>query len=326
MGHEPPIPLADGTVTAVAVARDSFDLIVATTSVVVCWRIDDGRVLPVCPAAGTVIGLSTDPGGGVVYVLTTDEGEFRVRCLAAGRSGSFQAMGQKEWVEGRDPVDGGWYLEPSASFGQGDYQVTVAGPGGRLRLSGWYLRTGYPDRYLSDGRNTHLLVRGGETRAWDWDDRLVRLLATDSGVRVHCRWVPHWTPGVPAGNPLAAPAPGWITPVPGVLEVVGIDLDGVLHWSEFDGRDAEDPGSRSASASHPDGYRAACLTAPGAVAAVTGQNEVHWLRVSGGGFKPWAAAKKLHVPTRVAAVVSRPQANEVIVLLEDASAVRVPRP
>src|SRR5205823_2142916 len=89
----------------------------------------------------------------------------------------------------------------------------------------------------------------------------------------------------------------WLTPAAGVLEVTGTDRDGVVHWSEFDARDPDHPHSRSASANHPDRFLAACLVAPGQVAAVSGKNEVHWLRVAGSGLKPWAAATKLSVPS-----------------------------
>jgi hypothetical protein len=41
---------------------------------------------------------------------------------------------------------------------------------------------------------------------------------------------------------------------------------------------------------------------------------------------PWAPARGLLFPSRVAALVSRPQSNEVIAVLEDGTAVRMPRP
>ena len=83
----------------------------------------------------------------------------------------------------------------------------------------------------------------------------------------------------------------------------------------------------TATLTHPDGFLAACLIAAGTVAAVTGRNEVHWLRVPGGPkFVPWAPPRKLVVPARAVALVARPHANEVVAVLEDGLAVRVPKP
>lgn len=319
--HEPTVRLADGTVTAVAVARGTFDVVVATTAAVVLWRVTEGRIIPVCPPGGRVFGLSTDPGGRVVYVLSGAGDSAWLRCFTQSRDGSFQPMGQLE-RGGWEPDAGGWHLEPEAAFEKGDYRVTLATPAGRERLSGFYLQPGNPDRFLVDGTNTHLLVRHGDDWAWDWDERFVRWLSVS---KMRCRWVPHWSPGVPAGSPLAAPGVDWLTPSTGLLEVAGVDRDGVLHWSVFHAADPADPASQSASDTQLDWYTAACLVAPRQVVAATRRNEIRWLRVEGAKLKV-TAAKALAVPARVVTLVARPAAGEVVAILADGSAVRVPRP
>jgi hypothetical protein len=119
----------------------------------------------------------------------------------------------------------------------------------------------------------------------------------------------------------------WITPIHRVMEVAGVDKDGALYWSEFDVRSYDPVWSKTASETNADGFLAACLLGPGTVGAVTGQNEVHWLRVSGGPkFRAWAPPRRLALPSRVAALVARPHANEVVAVLDDGSAVRIPKP
>jgi hypothetical protein len=130
---------------------------------------------------------------------------------------------------------------------------------------------------------------------------------------------------VPPGSSLAVPPLDWLTPAAGVLEVVGTDREGVLHWTEFDGRSSDGPQQQTLAQPHPGGYAAACLVGPGLVAAVTGSNEVHWLRAAGNAFWEFAKPRKLAVPSRAVFLAARPQANEVVVVFADGSSVSVPR-
>ena len=252
----------------VAVARQTSDLVVATTGGVICWRVTEGRVVPVMPVGpGSVVGLATDPRGEVIYMLNANRNGFLLRCFAADGSGSFALTSEvRETVES----DGGsaWYLQPAASIRDGNPRVTVAGPHERVTFVGRYLQGHPAEAFQTDGRNTHLLVEAG-AYAWDWDDRFVRCLGDKSGDPVIARWVPHWTPAAPVDTLPASPHVDWHTPEPGVLEVAGTDRDGHVCWSEFDARDPDQRPPRTATASHPDGYRSVCIVGRGAVAAVT---------------------------------------------------------
>jgi hypothetical protein len=110
-----------------------------------------------------------------------------------------------------------------------------------------------------------------------------------------------------------------------MLEVAGTDRDGHVCWSEFDARDPAERASRNATAVHPDGYRSVCIVGCGAVAAVTNRNEVHWLRVRGTSLQI-VAITEVASPARAAALVYRSIDDEVIAILNDGSASRLPRP
>jgi hypothetical protein len=127
---------------------------------------------------------------------------------------------------------------------------------------------------------------------------------------------------------LATPPLDWLTPAAEVLEVTGIsgDAGGSVYWSEIDLRGPASSLVRTLAEAHDDGYRASCFLAPGVVAAVTGANDLHWLRADGPRLKAWARPTKLHVPAKAVYLVGRPHANEVVAVFEDGSAVRVPKP
>jgi hypothetical protein len=329
--HEPVVPLAEGTVTAVGVARDSGDIVVAATTALVCWQVDEGRVRPVFPTGyRNVIALSVSAAGGVIYSLhfEDDDGSvFVLRCFAtADRHGSFRPMASAR-VGAKEASAIGWHLQPSPSSCGGEYTVTLAAPGGAVAYRGVHLQPQPPGWFRpEEDAVMHLLV-DDDSCIWEWDERYVhfRLLAEDGPA---FGWPVPWVPGRPAGSSLLCPRVDWLTPTRRLLEVAGVDRGGALYWSEFDGRvPCEPPPSRTVTETHPNRFLAACLLGPGVVAAVTGKNEVHWLRVAGGlKFRAWAPPRKLAVPARAVALVSRPHANEVVAVLDDGSAVRVPKP
>lgn len=329
--HEPAVRLAEGGVTAVAVARDTGDLVVATTRAIVVWQAADGRAVPLFPTGRrTVLALSVSASGGVIYALSSeaspDEEEhgYLLRCFASpGRPGVFRPMSRVK-VGSKDADPGGWHLQPSPSTRGGEYSVTLATSEGRTTYRGKHLQPQRPEWYHEEQTLPTYLLVDNETRTWEWIDRVMECRSVSV---VDYDWPVPWVPGRPEGCSLAAPRVDWLTPTAQVLEVAGVDEGGALYWSEFDARGRSDPRAKTATEAHPDRFLAACLLGPGSVAAVTGQNEVHWLRVTGGPkFRSWAPPRRLSVPARCVALVSRPQANEVVAVFDDGSAVRVPKP
>jgi tetratricopeptide (TPR) repeat protein len=325
VSHDPTIRLADGTVTAAVVVRETFDLIVATSTAVLYWRVDDGRIETLAPVRGEEVrAVASTPDGRHVYTLWADEVDgVGLCCYSAKSDGGFAKMGQARlW----DVTEADWYVQPVAYYAisrHGEPVITAAWSSSRTALVGSFLLCEPMTQELPTSRNTRLLLGESGEGAWDWDDLFVRFRPPLMGPYKPRRWTPTWTPGVPESSTLATPPLDWLTPAGGVLEVVGPDRDGVLHWTEYDGRNP-DTLARTASVAHPDGFTAACLTAPGLVAAVTGRNELHWLRAAGPTLTPRAAVRRLDVPARPVFLASRPHANEVVALFSDGTAVRVP--
>ena len=321
-----PVRLADGEVVDVVVARETFDPVIATSRGVVLWKVDEGRVVRVSGRVGQVLGLSVNGNGRIVFVLSTVANQKYLICHAANASGTFDVMGSAV-VGGPDEE---LYLEPSAGSDLDYSRVVVAGPNNRTEYRGPYLEPRSSGLCRADRARTHLLVRverhGG---IWDWNDHQMLNLYLNAGGNVRGYWVSHWRPGVPPGTTLRRPPLDWITPTDGVLEVVGIDAEGIVHWSSFDGSDRTNPVTRSASYrvhSGPGGFAspalAVCLASSNLVVAATADDRIHWLQVEGTNMKS-VTLRNLSVSARPVALVARPKRSEVLVILSDGSGLRV---
>jgi hypothetical protein len=307
--------LADGEVVAVAVARDRGDVVIATTTRVLCWRPDDGSVLPVCSTTGQdVLGLSAGAAGEAVYVLSQAGDERLLRCYSGGGKRPFAPLGQAQ-VRG----DGPFHLQPAAG-GHGGTSIRVAGPGTHVRFIGRYLAA--QSVTPPNGLATHLIVEKN-AELWVWIGSYLNYQTAGSA-----RWerrLMTWWPAVPHGSAVGVPPIDWLTPTPGVIEVVGLNQQGVLYWSSVTIRDTTDSPTETHANTHPSGYVAACLTGPGLVAAVSGNNVLHWLSADSG-LAPRAKPRALAVPARAVWLVARPAAREVVVVFADGSTARVPMP
>jgi hypothetical protein len=302
------------------VARGAGDVFLATTENIVCWRAAPGPVLLLGdPRPGRVTALSVDPAGEVVYALHTDGPQFLLSCFAADRAGRFAKMGELAGVTRGEPAAEVCYLQPCPSFRNGDYRVTLSVPDGRQTLVGRYLTPqAHAEPFRTQEAATRLLLDTASA-AWEWADGLVerRLLAPGGGAVSLFRWREPW-PAAPGG------LTDWIGPG-STLEVCGIDREGCLWWAEFDTCGETESRLKHHTSPGSERYHSACLIGPGVVAAVNERNEVHWLRVAAAGLERWAVTR-LGVPARAFAVVARTAANEVVVVLADGSAIRLPRP
>jgi hypothetical protein len=131
-----------------------------------------------------------------------------------------------------------------------------------------------------------------------------------------------WWPVVPHGSAFACAPVDWLRPTAGVIEVTGVAEDGAVYWSEacLSG-DAMVQTTATASGS----YRAACLIAPARVAAVTADNQIHWLAANGSVLWRRGLRRIDHLAAPVF-VAHRAEGNEVVVVFADGWAVRVPKP
>jgi hypothetical protein len=118
----------------------------------------------------------------------------------------------------------------------------------------------------------------------------------------------------------------WLAQAETLLEVTGVDADGDVYWSEFDARPATNPKVRTAAAPVSTKYVAACLVGPGKVAAAAADNQIHWLHPAEGELKPFARPTPLQPPAPIFAITARPAANELVTVLSNGLALRIPFP
>ncbi|VTT96819.1 cyclic nucleotide-binding protein : Uncharacterized protein OS=Singulisphaera acidiphila (strain ATCC BAA-1392 / DSM 18658 / VKM B-2454 / MOB10) GN=Sinac_2117 PE=4 SV=1 [Gemmataceae bacterium] len=314
--HPPPVKLASGTVTAVAVARGTFDIVVATTEAIVMWRVNEGRVVPVAGESGNPFGaLSVDHRGEVVVGLQVLSDAVLLSSFAVNASYQLRCV-----REPSENPEADWYLQPAAT---GDLVVLALG-GQRLSFVGPVLVGREPHPFRPAGALTHLLATAPGNTAWDWSDGSIHHLNHGSSPPDGAQWAEPWKPAI--RDDVIRPTPGidWMTSTPGKLVLTGIDAEGFLRWAEFRVHRPAKPTMRYALAPTDD-YVAACLTSSEGVAGVTRQNEVQWFRLAGTRLDV-VASVRLNVPTPVVALVARPGHNEVVAILADGHAVRVARP
>jgi tetratricopeptide (TPR) repeat protein len=131
-----------------------------------------------------------------------------------------------------------------------------------------------------------------------------------------------WRPGSRLRGLCSPPPLSWGWRGTGPLELVGIDEDDSIHWSELDCRDPAKPvvsGGASTQAS----YRAAALVRPGLIAGVH-ERGVDWLHVNHHQLLPRSAT--LVTLEDAVACATSPPTRELLVICRDASVVRVPLP
>ena len=132
---------------------------------------------------------------------------------------------------------------------------------------------------------------------------------------------------MPEGSPFGTPPIDWLKIEPGILEVAGVSVDGVLYWSEIDSNSETAPVA-TACLSGPNGscFRAVAMLAPGHVVGVTATNDVVWSKVVYGQLVEWSAPQRLPFPARAVAALARPPAGDLVIIVEDGAAVRLSIP
>jgi tetratricopeptide (TPR) repeat protein len=311
---EPPVRLTRETVTAVAVARGTFDLVVAAADGVFLWRVADGRVVPVCPAEERLRGLTVSERAEVVGAVVSDpDWSSRLAAFADNGAGGYRRTAvcvlPGDQGEGADV-----YLSPAATTRNGHVRITAVAAGERVTFGGPYLSPVATEPF-PEGGPVHLLVETADGYEWQWAGPAVRCRGPGADPNAH-GWHVSW---VPAGGP------DWLAPEAGVLEVAAVDVGGNLRWARYDGRDPSRSGWSGGFAEHPKGYATACLVAPGVVAAATTGNEVRWLRAAGTKLTVTASVA-VREPGRIVRLAARPDPHELAAVLADGLGLRVRRP
>lgn len=312
----PTVRFVRGPVSA-AVVGGSFDLIIAGAGgELVIFRAESGEAEPIpLGMNGSPAALSCSPDGQAIVVLTTQGASAYLVGKARNSDAKWTFWMPADLPRGMGTVP---YLEPVMTEEADQLLVRVHFEGS----SALYLA---PTMQGISG----VLVRGKQELTpvfavqsgdvgWHWSDRKL----SDG---VHATPIP-WHPAVPPGSSFVFAPVDWLTPAVYSLELCGIAADGAVYWTEAKRLDSMLAAS-TATTTTPAGYQAACLIRPGLLAAVTADNHVHWLRADGSPtLRRWGPPRVIADPGRAVFVANRPNTNEIVVVFDDGSAVRVPKP
>ncbi len=320
-----PFRLLAGPIVAAVVARERFGLVLANANgSVVLYHGGDGGVVPVAGGhQARPVSLATDGDGRHVVVLVTDQQTAWLESFEARGSSGYQSRGVTELGEFPDELP---YLQPDIA-GTPDAEVRLFGPDARRVFRGPALLA---VRTWTYGRSIAArFACSTEHGLWIWRDGSIGFAHEESFATANNETQSRftettlpWWPAVPSSSEFGCASVDWLRPAPDVIEVAGIDADGAVYWSE-----ARLDGDRMLQTTATTGgcYRAACLFAPGRVAAVTADNQFHWLAVKGNALVRRGARRLDHLAAPVF-VTHRPEGNEVVVVFADGWAIRVPKP
>lgn len=317
----PRVQLVRGPVSAAVVARGTFDLVVAGAGgeVAIFWA--DGGEVEAVPGkvSGSPAALACGGNARTFVVLATNSDG----CFLSGFRKPSSSTGWDSWDNERvvNPDRNIPYLEGSL-FDLGDLhrlglfrlrngssQVLYSAP--KLETIGTLLDA-------SGANPVPVFAQSFKDSQWIWSDRWLRVDTVSTQLP--------WLPAVPAGSSFVFPPVDWLTPAPDTLELAGIAEDGAVYWTEAKREESYLTASTS-TATTPAGYQAACLIRPGLLAAITADNHVHWLRADGSPtLRRWGPTRVLADPGRAVFLAHRPTTNEVVVVFDDGSATRIPKP
>lgn len=320
-----PFRLLAGPVAAAVVARERFGLILANTSgSVVLYRGGVAGLITV--AAGhqaKPVALATDGDGQHVIVLVAEGDRAWLESFDARGSTGYHSHGITDLGEFPNEMP---YLQPDFG-GTPDAELRLFGPEARRVFRGPALLL---VRTWSYGRAIRArFACSAEHGLWIWRDGSIgyadEISSGSSGNESPSRFTEAalpWWPVVPHGSAFGSAPVDWLRPAASVLELTGVADDGAVYWSEA--RLSGDVMLQT-TATISGSYRAACLLGPGRIAAVTADNQIHWLAASGTVLRR-RGTRRIDAVAGPVFVAHRPEGNEVIVVFSDGWAVRVPKP
>lgn len=317
------VRLATGTVTAAAYASQSGGIFIGMSDgAVVGYHPGTGRITPIKSAnhvAVESIAIEAD-GQAIVTASASERLSVHLHGYRLNDSDKIEYKAERKYPF---QIQGCYLLSPlilrmgsapttflSTPAGVVEFHATVLIP--RESFSSNVQK---PPCYLvlpeAERSRSHFPYIAVEDRVIQW-----------SGETLHTGWRPQETG-------LNHPLLSWLRIADDQLEIAGI-MNGAVHWTE-----AFSPVSPTGERSHrvrtrvslcSKGYQAAANWKARCVVCVTGDNRVCWLRERINGFEEWADSTTITVPTKAVACFPSHATNEVIVILADGDAVRVPAP
>lgn len=321
-----PKPLVQGTVRAVIYAQASGVVFIATSDEVVCWNLQLDTTTTVAHARnGENIALATDRHGDTLFILSHHTAQLRLTEFALRGSTNTPNRAVASADIPYESLES-FYLQPRTFDDPALSFLVLAVNGMRQRFHSHVLVAGAGSGFSDDLGRLHWI--GEECGLlWDWSDGLLagyRRLDRKGGPQ---SWAvarsdrPGWTPATFGGRAvLDVGSYGGST-----LDLVGIDVEGVLHRNEVTvtGTLIE---SRHVSATHPAGYRAACLLHGNRLAAATGDQRIEILRAYDRKLAVYGSPMILESTAPVVFLGHYTPSHELFVILADGTRVRLPQP
>lgn len=323
-----PIPVGEGTLTAVAAARVSRDLVLAVGDRVSVWRSATGETVRVAQLPnGRALGLATNDDATTIHILYADPSGVHLKCYCVNLTASvrtlpaYLAEGQVRVADdGEEIAD--WYLQPASYERDGEPAVALVRPGRRTTYYGTYLREKTDEDATSKlvGPKQYLLASFGPAERWEWDENFLRHVV-GSQTR---RWVTNWTPAIPEQGPLRQPAVDWLDPEEGYLQIVGIDSGGVLRWNAFHDPSPDQTMDSAYFVLQNVTFTAACFRGASHIAAASTGGSIHWLTVeSQSRIVAEHRSMPLGHPSRIVFLAVGRTRDEVLAVFADGTVTRV---
>ena len=293
VGYTPSLNLIQfghGTVTALSQSSTSREVFVGfEDGKVVCLRTGGVDVVPVSKVPGAVSALAVDPEGQAVVTLRQTESSAILSCSLRGPDGVFRSGPETHlsgclgsWLTPILP----WVPEWLVGVGYGRELIVVDAVTWLFRAS---LSIG---PMLGEPSRTALLVPAVPPSGPP-DDRFLVLthdatcwVLLDSGGRELDRYQSAWCPADSPARPLRSAPAIWTSGLP-IVDLVGLDKEGVVYLSEFRVMDGRLMVTESHSAHSDQVYLAATRAGSGSntVVAVS-RTRIDWLSLKGNRYQP----------------------------------------
>jgi len=314
--------IAYGTVSAVAFAHQSGDIVIGLTNGHISMFHPATRktTLVAAGSSNPVEALAVDPLGTVVVSAgKKDDAPNLVRLLSYRRreTGEFRF----QTMRSHDLLESDWYhLNPIIQKLGPQTSVTLLSTENGLitfRVA-LLLQQAVPSMFAEA---PILLCLEGQQGS------LIKLTNHRLHWSDNVKFEMQSFPSIPEHSSLRHVPIQWLRVSEEVLEIAMIDRFGVIHWSSFEAPTDMTPQGqqRTISASHAK-YTAVTIWKSGLLIGVTEANRLYWLRVSGREVKDWFPPTDLAIPTRTVACFPSHATREVIVILANGESVRVPVP
>jgi tetratricopeptide (TPR) repeat protein len=318
------IRIAEGTVSAAAFAPESGDIIVGfSNGLVRGYQPSTDRITTIAQSGvESIDALAVDATGRLIVAASDHEDDTVVfRAYRRNEANAVQYTAERSF---QAPEPGWYHLIPLVDrlHSPTTYVSTAAGlvEFRATRLISFEQH----NPSMQTKAPIFLVLRRFDRNA----GTIISILVGDREVHWGDTVIPiGWRPGVQENSALSQPLLSWLRTGIDRLEIAGLTEEGVIYWSEITEPTGEEVAeARTYPSRRYEGYCAVTIWKPGRLVGVTAQNRLTWIRAGSIGFQEWAPPLTLPFPAKAVACFPSYAAGEVIVILADGEAVRIPVP